>query len=153
MSAWLGWLIAAGALAVGEVLTLTFVLAMLAAGAAATAAVAAVGGGAPLEVAAFAAVSLAGLSVVLPVARRHRSGPALRTGAAALVGKRGQTLTAVSATGGRVRVGGEEWSAAPYDDTLVIPEQTLVDVLAIDGATAVVHPVSLPLGSTGSESK
>ncbi len=154
VSAWLGWLIAAVALGVGELLTLTFVLAMFAGGAAAAAIVASVGASPALDVAVFAVISLTGLRLVLPVARRHGKVPTLRTGPAALVGKRCRTLTPVSINGGgRVLLAGEEWSAAPYDDSIVIPEHTWVDVLAIDGATAVVHPISLPLGSHESESR
>lgn len=146
MAAWLVWLIVAAALGIGEVLTLTLVLAMFAGGAAVAAVVAALGGPGAAQGASFVVVSLAGLWLVRPIATKHRNAPALRTGAAALVGKRGRTLTAVSARdGGRVRIGGEEWSAAPYDENLVIPADTAVDVLQIDGATAVVHPVELPL--------
>jgi membrane protein implicated in regulation of membrane protease activity len=39
-----------------------------------------------------------------------------------------------------VRIGGEEWSARPYDETLTIPKGTTVDVLQIEGATALVYP-------------
>jgi membrane protein implicated in regulation of membrane protease activity len=41
---------------------------------------------------------------------------------------------------GRVRIGGEEWSARSYDETLVIPPGATVDVLEISGSTALVHP-------------
>jgi membrane protein implicated in regulation of membrane protease activity len=152
VSAWLVWLIAAAALGVGELLTLTFELAMFAGGAAVAAVAAAVGAPGAVQGVAFAGVSLAGLWLVRPVATRHRNVPTLRTGAAALVGRRGRTITDVSSrTGGRVRIGGEEWTAAPYDEHLVIPADTVVDVLQIAGATAVVHPVELPLGSSGTE--
>jgi len=152
VSPWLVWLIVAVILGVGEVLTMTFVLAMFSAGAGAAAIVAAVGGGAVASGVTFGVVSAAGLIVIRPIARRHATGPALRTGSAALVGKRGRTLTDVSSRGGRVLLRGEEWSAAPYDDDLVIPADTPVDVLAIDGATAVIHPIALPLGGAGMES-
>lgn len=153
MDAWLIWLIVAVILGVGELLTLTFVLAMFSAGAGAAAVVAALGGSAAWSGVTFAVVSVAGLWLVLPVARRHNHGPSLRTGSAALIGKRGRTVTVVSSRGGgRVMLGGEEWSAAPYDDSLVIPADTPVDVLAIEGATAVIHPIALPLGGAGTES-
>ena len=44
---------------------------------------------------------------------------------------------------GRVRIGGEEWSARSYDETdetLVIPVGRTVDVMQIEGATALVYP-------------
>ena len=42
------------------------------------------------------------------------------------------------------RIGGEEWSARSYDPDLQIPAGTRVDVFAIEGATALVHPQEEP---------
>jgi membrane protein implicated in regulation of membrane protease activity len=64
----------------------------------------------------------------------------MRTGTAALVGRPAVVLDEVSEHSGRVRIGGEEWSARPYDENLVIPTGTKVDVMQIDGATALVYP-------------
>jgi membrane protein implicated in regulation of membrane protease activity len=83
----------------------------------------------------------AGLGFVLPIARRHiRQPPLLRTGTAALVGKSASVLEEVTADSGRVRIGGEIWSARSYDETLVIPAGVTVDVMQIEGATALVYP-------------
>ena len=49
-------------------------------------------------------------------------------------------LEEIGPLGGRVRIGGEEWSARSYDETLVIPAGTKVDVLQIEGASALVYP-------------
>jgi membrane protein implicated in regulation of membrane protease activity len=145
MADWLVWLIAAGALGIAELLTLTLVLGMLSVAATAAALVAALSGPPALQVAAFAAVALLLLLVVLPVARRHRRTPiSIRTGTAALIGRQATAVTAVDRDGGRVRIGGEIWSARPYDDATVIPAGARVDVAAIDGATAVVLPVESP---------
>lgn len=144
MSGWVLWLILAVLLGIAEVLTLTFVLGMLAVGAGAAAVTAGVGGPAVVQAVVFAAASAGLLVVVLPVARRHRRTPgSLRTGTASLVGRRGMVLSEIDAvSGGRVKIGGETWSARPYDASLVIPAGQWVDVLAIDGATAVVHPAT-----------
>ena len=72
--------------------------------------------------------------------RHIRQPPLLRTGTAALVGRTAYVLDEVTAHSGRVRIGGEEWSARPYDETLTIPKGTTVDVLQIEGATALVYP-------------
>ena len=53
-------------------------------------------------------------------------------------------LEEVSAQSGKVRIGGELWSARPYDETLVISAGTTVDVMQIEGATALVYPRELP---------
>ena len=49
-------------------------------------------------------------------------------------------IVKVTAHDGRVRIGGEEWSARAYDESLVIPVGTTVDVIQIEGATALVYP-------------
>ena len=61
-------------------------------------------------------------------------------GVDALVGKSAYVLTEVTDLGGRVRIDGEEWTARPYDETLVIPAGKTVDVIEISGATALVYP-------------
>ncbi len=86
-------------------------------------------------------VSLAGIVVIRPLGlRRLRRGPQLRTGTAALVGATGYVLADVTPHAGRIRIGGEEWSARPYDEVTVIPAGSTVDILQIKGATALVHP-------------
>jgi membrane protein implicated in regulation of membrane protease activity len=141
MSAWEVWLVLAVILAIAEVLTLTLVLAMVAGGAAAAALAAGVGLGSVGPEIVFAGVAGLLLTTVLPAARRHRPlPPLLRSGSAALVGRRGTTLTQVDRHSGQVRLGGENWSARPYDDDTVIAAGAEVDVFAIDGATAIIHP-------------
>ena len=46
----------------------------------------------------------------------------------------------VTGSGGLVSLSGEDWSARPYEEDLVIPAGVRVDVLQIEGATALVHP-------------
>ena len=145
MADWVLWLIAAGVLGVAEMLTLTFVLGMVAVAAVAAAVVAGVGLGPAIQIGSFAAVSLVLLGVVRPIARRHLHMPAsMQSGAAALVGRRATTVTDVDRHGGQVRIGGEVWSARPYDEHRVIPAGTAVDVVQIDGATAVVLSAEAP---------
>ena len=65
--------------------------------------------------------------------------PALsRTGVDALVGRKAIVTQTVDAIGGRVRIGGEEWSARAYLDGQVLEEGSTVDVIQIEGATALV---------------
>jgi len=138
---WVLWLIAAVVLGVAELMTTTLAFGLVAVGALAAALAGALSGGAVVQLAVFVAVSLAGIVLLRPVAlRRLRRRPGLRTGTAALVGRTGYVLADVSPHGGRVRIGGEEWSARPYDEASVIPAGATVDVLQIKGATALVHP-------------
>jgi membrane protein implicated in regulation of membrane protease activity len=143
---WELWLVVAVVLAIAEVVTLTFVLGMLACGAAAAAVAGAAGAPVAVDFIVFAAVSASLLALVLPAARRHRHmPPSIRSGTARLIGSRAMTLSEVdTANGGQVRIGGETWTARPYDEGLHIAAGEWVDVLAIDGVTAVVHPTTLP---------
>ena len=75
-----------------------------------------------------------------PIARRHLHMPAaLRTGTAALEGTKAVVLQRVDVNGGRVRIGGEEWSARAYMEDQVLEPGTRVEVVKIEGATALVY--------------
>jgi len=144
MVAWIVWLIVAAVLGVAELVTFTFALGLIAVGACVAAAVAALQLGLPFQLLAFVIASVAGLGLVLPIARRHvNQPPLLKTGPAALVGRPARVLEEVTDHSGRVRIGGEEWSARAYDEALVIPVGHTVDVMQIEGATALVYPREL----------
>lgn len=138
---WLAWLIAAVLLGVVEFLTLTLAFGLLA-GAALVAAVAAgLGASVPIQLLAFAVAGGIGLVAVRPVAKRHLAlPPVTRDGTDALVGQTAVVTHEVSSSGGVVHLSGEDWSARPYDEDLVIPPGVRVDVFEIVGATALVHP-------------
>ena len=141
MPDWLIWLIVAGVLAGAETVSLTFVFSMLAGGAAAAAITAALGGPAVLQVIVALVVTAALLVGVRPVATRHlHSGDEdVRTGVDALVGREAVVLSAVDRLGaGRVRLNGAEWSARAFDPEQKLPAGTVVRVMSIEGATALV---------------
>lgn len=141
MVPWIIWLILAVVLGAAEIMTLTFALGLLALAAAAAAAAGAAGAGVPLQIVTFVVAAGAGLGLVRPIALRHiKQPPPLRSGTAALVGRSALVLQDVNGHGGRVRIGGEEWSARSYDETLEIPAGATVDVIQIEGASALVYP-------------
>jgi membrane protein implicated in regulation of membrane protease activity len=108
--------------------------------AAAAAVVAGVGASVWVQIVVFAAGALASLAFLRPIARAHLRMPAaMRTGTAALVGARAVVLQRVDADGGRVRIGGEEWSARSYMPDQVVEAGKQVEVVMIEGATALVH--------------
>ena len=107
MVAWIVWLIVAAVLGVAELVTFTFALGLIAIGACVAAGVAALQLGLPFQLLAFVVASVAGLGIVLPVARRHvKQPPLLKTGPAALVGRPARVLEEVTSFSGRVRIGG-----------------------------------------------
>ncbi|WP_020573771.1 NfeD family protein [Actinopolymorpha alba] len=142
---WVAWIVVAGLLAAIELLTLDLIFLMLAAGAVAGAGAAILGAGPVISILVAVVFALSMLGVVRPVAIRHlKQGPGVRTGIAALVGKTGVVVEPVHANGGRVKIGGEVWTARPYDDQLTIEAGKTVDVLTIEGVTAYVHESEKP---------
>jgi membrane protein implicated in regulation of membrane protease activity len=141
MPDWVIWMIVAVGLALGELATPgMFFLGPVALAAIPAAVVALIGGPAWLQVLVFILGSLGSIAVLRPIARAHLHMPALtRTGTAALVGARAVVLVRVDATGGRVRLGGEEWSARAYMEGQVLEPGTRVEVAEIEGATALVY--------------
>ena len=139
MPDWLIWLIAAGVLAAAEAASLTFVLIMIAGGALAASITAAAGGDVLVQCLVAVVATLALLGGVRPVATRHLlPGAGTTTGPEALVGQEAIVLSEVTAHDGRVRLNGGEWSARAYDQHQVLPAGTVVRVMKITGATAVV---------------
>jgi membrane protein implicated in regulation of membrane protease activity len=137
---WLVWVLVAIGLGVGEVLTPgLFFLGPVALAAVAAAVVSVLGAGSSFSLLVFIIGSLASLAILRPIARRHVRLPALsRTGTDALVGRKAVVTRRVDAHGGRVCIGGEEWSARAYLDGQVLEEGSSVDVIQIEGATALV---------------
>ncbi|MGA5897380.1 NfeD family protein [Streptomyces venetus] len=140
IDAWLWWLIGATALGIALVVTAMPELGMLAVGATAAALVSGVfGGEAVAQVVVFAVVSTAGIAVVRPIANRHRAQrPQLATGVDALKGRQAVVLERVDASGGRIKLAGEVWSARALDTDRAYEVGQEVDVVDIEGATAVI---------------
>jgi membrane protein implicated in regulation of membrane protease activity len=135
------WAIATVLLCVGELLTpgMFFLgpvaLAGLGAGIVALAGVGVLG-----QFLVFICGSIASVLFLRPIAKRHLHMPAaLRTGTAALEGTKAVVVRRVDANGGRVRIGGEEWSARAYMEDQVLEPGTRVEVVKIEGATALVY--------------
>jgi membrane protein implicated in regulation of membrane protease activity len=137
------WLGVAILLGVAELASMDLILMMLAAGALVGMLVALLGAGFAVSAIAAAVASVACLALVRPqLVKRLHSGPELSLGHGKLVGQQGKVTERITGLEpGRVKVGGEIWSALPYDESLVIDPGDTVEVLQIRGATAYVHPV------------
>jgi membrane protein implicated in regulation of membrane protease activity len=141
VDAWIIWVVAGCLLGVGEMHTGGFFLAPFAVGALVAALVSLSGVGLPLALVVFLLASLMVLLTLRPLARRHRHlPPAIRTGAAALVGRNAVVLERIANQEGVgcVRIDGEVWTARSYDEDEVIPAGERVQVVEIRGATALV---------------
>jgi membrane protein implicated in regulation of membrane protease activity len=141
MPEWVVWAIVTVLLAVGEIFTPgLFFLGPIALAALAATITAAAGGPVWLQIVVFGAGSFASVGLLRPIARAHLTMPrAIRTGSAALEGAKAVVLQHVDGRGGRVKIGGEEWSARSYTPGEEFDVGTEVEVVQIQGATALVY--------------
>jgi membrane protein implicated in regulation of membrane protease activity len=144
IDAWQAWLGLGVLLGVAELFSLDLILIMLAVGAFAGMVTAALDAPLVVQVLAAAAASIGMLALVRPsLVHRLHAGPELVMSHGRLVGQQGVVTQELSSLApGQVRLGGELWSAAPYDENLRIAAGETVEVLQIRGATAYVHPVA-----------
>ncbi|MFF8732163.1 NfeD family protein [Streptomyces sp. NPDC015171] len=139
IDAWVWWLVGAAALGIPLVVTAMPEFGMLAVGALAAAAVSGLGFDAVAQVIAFVVVSVALIAVVRPIAARHSAQrPRLATGVEALKGRQAVVLERVDGSGGRIKLAGEIWSARALDTGRAYEVGQEVDVVDIEGATAII---------------
>lgn len=140
------WLVAAGVLALGELLVMDFTLLMLAVAALATSGVSALLGSphTGIEIGVFALSALMSIMLIRPVIRRrlfHGDPQEDQFSYKSLLGKEAQALTVITDNDdGQVKVAGELWSARSYIKGQDIPADTELQVMDIDGNTLVVAP-------------
>jgi membrane protein implicated in regulation of membrane protease activity len=140
MASWLLWLIAAGLFAAGEVVSLDLVLLMFAGGALGGMAVALVGGPTVLQLVAFIVVSGVLLALVRPIATKHLTDrtPLQLDGVDTLIGRTARVTRDVDVSGGRIRMGADEWTARSQHSGETFAVGQTVRIMQVDGATAVV---------------
>jgi membrane protein implicated in regulation of membrane protease activity len=140
MDPWLLWLIAAGLFAAGEIVSLDLVLLMFAGGALGGVAVALLGGATVLQMVAFIVISGLLLALVRPIATKHLTNrtPLQLDGVDNLIGRTAKVTRDIDSSGGRIRMGADEWSARSQHSGEAFAVGDTVRILQVDGATAVV---------------
>ena len=143
-NAWAAWLGIAAVLGMAELVSLDLVLIMLAVGALAGMVTAALGAAIIIQLLVAGLASIAMLALVRPnlLAKLHQ-GPELKLGTTKLLGQRAVVTERITGLAvGQIRLAGDTWSAAPYDEHVTIEPGATVEVFEIRGATAYVHPVA-----------
>ncbi|MDL9935857.1 NfeD family protein [Gordonia sp. ABSL1-1] len=136
------WLGVAILFVIAEMMAGELVLLMLGGGALAAAGVALLDPPLWVEVVVFAVISVLLLVGVRPVAKRHlMSRPRVLTNTEALTGRQALVTEPVDEHDGRVKIGGEVWSARALNPGETLAPGEHVTVVEIDGATAVVWRV------------
>jgi membrane protein implicated in regulation of membrane protease activity len=150
MEAWVVWVVIAVVLLVAEATTSAFVAVYFGLAALVTAAVAAAGLGTPVQLIAFAILSVGSLLLTRPALKRAAGRTAaIRTGVDAMQGRIGVVTRAIAELEpGQVKVGGETWTARCYYDEEAIPAGSRVEVVKVEGVTALVIPAPSPRGDS-----
>ena len=151
---WLFWIGGALLLIVVETMTADLSFLMIAGGALGGGLTAFLGGPLWAQVVVFACISTLLLFAVRPWAKRRLAAttPQVKTNVDALIGRPATTITAVDDSGGRVRLGGEEWSArlaSAAQGATRLEAGARVTVIQIDGAVAVVAPAATSVDASG----
>jgi membrane protein implicated in regulation of membrane protease activity len=146
MDAWVIWVVAAVVLLIAEATTSAFIALYFGLAAIAAAAVALTGLGVVVQLIAFAALSVGSLTVTRPALKRAIGSTSLhRTGVDAMQGRIGVVTRAIGELeSGLVKVGGETWTARSFYDEEPIAEGSRVEVIKIEGVTALVVPAPSP---------
>lgn len=135
------WLIAAGILAVGEMLTAGFFLLPFAIGAAAAGVLALANVAPGFQIVTFVVVSVVSLWMLQQFARKDVHGELIPVGAARYIGSTAIVREPISRfSTGWVKMGTEDWRATT-DDEIEIGVDTVVRVVEVRGARLVVEPV------------
>src|SRR5262249_9779245 len=135
MSAWFVWLLAAGLLTLAELsLPTGFVVLCFAIACLVTAGVSLISESLQLQLAVFSVATTVCFVAIRPFFQRHAHPPGgpVRTNVHALLDREARVTAEVTALGGQVKVGGEEW-AAFSEGADAIPVGTMVRVVAITG--------------------
>jgi membrane protein implicated in regulation of membrane protease activity len=137
MPIWM-WLAAGSALLVAEMLTVNLLFASLAFSAFMAAIANALGYNMAVQGFTFGVAAILSLFILRPIALKHlkKTTPDFATNVDALVGARALALTEVNEMSGQIKLSGETWSART--ESGVIPTGSKVEVLSIEGATAVI---------------
>ena len=142
--AWLAWVGLALALGAIELASVDFVFLMLAGGALAGALAAVLGVPVVGQVLVSLAVAALALLLVRPVIKRQFTvQDAQGIGTAAQIGRSALVLSTVTENDGRIKLGGETWTARTAPDAAACLPGQEVRVVSIEGATAIVSGVAV----------
>lgn len=148
MDAWVIWVVAAVVLLIAEATTSAFIAIYFGLAAIAAAAVALTGVGLVVQLITFAALSVGSLTITRPALKRAIGSTHLhRTGVDAMQGRIGVVTRSIGELEpGLVKIGGETWTARSFYDEEPIAEGSRVEVIKIEGVTALVVTAPSPHG-------
>lgn len=95
-----------------------------------------------LQIVAALVVSIILLLTTRPIAIKHFNQDRVRTNVESLIGHVAIVIGEINNVKGigQINVGGQEWSARSYNDSVVIPVGTVVEIQNISGVKLIVKP-------------
>jgi membrane protein implicated in regulation of membrane protease activity len=142
MEPWVVWVVAAVVLVIAEATTTAFVAIYFGFAALVTAVTAVAGLPVALQLVVFGVVSVGSMAFTRPAFGRTA---AIRTGVDAMQGRIGVVVRPIAELEpGQVKVGGETWTARSYYDGESIPAGARVEVVKVEGVTALVISAPSP---------
>lgn len=142
---WMFWLIATGIFFVGEMLTTGFLIFWLGVGSLLALVVSLFTSNLFIQTAVFVISSILLIFATKPLVDRFSRKDVVPTNVYTLAGKKGIVLETIDPKNGKgqIKVGGETWSAL-CDENLVIPKDSEVEIVRIQGVKAYVNPIKIP---------
>jgi membrane protein implicated in regulation of membrane protease activity len=146
MEPWVVWVVVGVVLLAAEATTTAFVAIYFGVAALAAAGLALLGLAVAVQLVAFGLLAVGALMLTRPALRRTMNRPSgLRTGVDAMQGRIGLvTMPIAELEPGQVKVGGETWTARSYYDGESIAAGSRVEVVRVEGVTALVIPSPSP---------
>ena len=137
---WLVWLVIAGVLFVGEILTAGFLLLWFAIAAVVAMLVSFLTTNLFIQILVFVVISILLLIFTRPLLSKYTKSDNTVTNSNAIIGKIALVTEEISLLNstGQINVDGEIWSAKPMDPNLTIPKGSKVEIIGIDGVKACV---------------
>lgn len=142
---WIFWLIASGIFFIGEILTVGFLIFWLGIGAIIALIVSLFTPSLIIQTAAFVISSIILIFATKSFADKFTRKDGVATNVYTLSGKKGIVIEEINPTKsrGQIKVNGEIWSAF-CDENLIIPKDSEVEIIKIQGVKAKVTPVNIP---------
>lgn len=140
----IAWLVILVVAVVVEIITMGLASIWFAGGALIALIVAALQGPLWLQIVCFVAVSSLLLIFTRPIAMKYFNKDRVRTNAESIVGRQAIVLSEVCNIKGQglVSVGGQEWSARSHEDSQVLEQGSIVEVIAISGVKLICKPMA-----------
>ena len=137
---WLVWLVIAGVLFVGEILTAGFLLLWFAIAAVVAMLVSFLTTNLFIQILVFVVISILLLIFTRPLLSKYTKSDNTVTNSNAIIGKTALVTEEISLLNstGQISVDGEIWSAKTMDPNLTIPKGSIVEIIGIDGVKACV---------------